>query len=75
VTGLVIGKWQQNPHPLTDHQKICHSDPYCCAKFGACGLLVKWVKYDQFFLFMSFLENSPTGQTHQQIFMLDIQAT
>jgi len=33
----------QNPHPLTDHQKICKKfvaidyvgDPYGCAKFGA----------------------------------------
>ena len=45
ATGFVNGRWQfstpppQNPHPLTDHQKIVASDyvgdPYGCAKFGA----------------------------------------
>jgi len=43
-TGLVDGRWQfstpQNPHPLTNHQKIFGTDNYVgnprgCAKFGA----------------------------------------
>jgi len=44
----------QNPHPLTDHQKIVVTDGYLVgpnarAKYGAnpsMGLLGKWVKYN-----------------------------
>ena len=71
----------QNPHPLTDHQKIVVSDyigePYGCAKLGANlstgGLLGKWVKYNKSFiyLFIPFFMNSPTGQTRRRIFTLD----
>ena len=54
ATGLVNGRWQfstsppQNPHPLTDHQKLVASDyvgdPYGCGKFGAKPqkLLKRW---------------------------------
>ena len=49
--------------PLIDHQKIGTGDyiggPYDCAKFGAnpsMGLLGKWVKYNEFFLFNLFYE-------------------
>ena len=46
VNGDWLCQWEmaifdppQNPHPLTDHQKIVASDyvgdPYGCAKFGA----------------------------------------
>ena len=45
----------QNPHPLTDHQKIVRGDyvggPYNCAKnwckFVRGGLLGKWVKHNE----------------------------
>jgi len=42
----------QNPHPLTDHQKIWYRwlFPYGCAKFGAnppIEALGKWVKYNK----------------------------
>jgi len=53
----------QNPHPLTNHNKIVRGDyvggPYDCAKFGAklsMGLLSKLVKYNETFgLFIPFL--------------------
>ena len=53
----------QNPHPLTNHNKIVTGDyvggPYDCAKFGAklsMGLLSKLVKYNETFgLFIPFL--------------------
>jgi len=54
---MVIFDHPQNPHPLTDHQKIGTGDyvggPYGHDKFGANrGLLGKWVKYNEFFLFI-----------------------
>jgi len=63
----------QYPHPLTDHQKFVTGDyvgdPYGCGKFGANpsmvhgGLLGKWVKYNEFYLFIS--------RTHLQVRPVD----
>jgi len=51
-------------------------DPYPSNKFGANplmegGLLRKCINYIQFLLFISSFGNSPTGQTGQQIFVLN----
>jgi len=39
------------------------------------GLLGKWVKYNDIFIYLyllvHFFGNSPTGQTHRRIFTLD----
>jgi len=62
ATGFVNGRWQfstppQNPHPLTDHQKIWYRWlrrrplrlwQVWCKSFDG-GLLGKWVKYNEFF--------------------------
>jgi len=68
---------------LTDHQKIVASDyvgdPYGCAKFGLGktvpgGLLGKWVKYNENFIYLFipfYFMNSPKGQTRRRIFTLD----
>ena len=67
----------QNPHPLTDHQKIWYRwlFPYGCAKFGAnppTEALGKWVKYNKFKKNVyTLFGNSPTDQTHQWIITLD----
>ena len=72
----------QNPHPLTDHQKICclwlSRRPLrlcrisCKSVHG--GPLGKWVKYNEKSFFVIYLYpffmNSPTGQT-RRIFTLD----
>ena len=72
----------KKPHPLAEHQKICYRwlrrwhlrlcQTWCKSVYG--GLLSTWVKYNEFFLsylFISFFENSPTGQTRRRIFTLD----
>ena len=71
----------QNPHPLTDHQKIWHRwlhlrplrlrQIWYKSVDGA--LLGKWVKYNEifFYLFIPFFINLPTGQTRRRIFTLD----
>jgi len=78
------GRWQfstppQNPHPLTDHQKIGTGD-YSAAptavpnlvQIRRWGLLRKWVKYNEFFLFrpILFFINLTTGQIRRRIFTL-----
>jgi len=70
----------QNPHPLTDHQKIRTGD-YSAAptavpnlvQIRRWGLLRKWVKYNEFFLFrpVLFVINlHTTGQIRRRIFTL-----
>jgi len=54
----------QNPHHLTNHQKIGTGNyvgsPYGCAKFVANppmgGLLSKWVKYNENFFIYTFFQ-------------------
>jgi len=76
ATGFVNRKGQfSTPHRIDTPQPITKkfvtddyvSDPYGCAKLGAYpstgGLLGTWVKYNQNYLYLYFLGNSPTGQT------------
>ena len=66
ATGFVNGIYQFSTHRI--HTPV--GGPYGCAKFGAnllLGVLGKWVKYNDFYLFLFFIYtfslNSPTGQT------------
>jgi len=71
----------QNPHALTDHQKISYrwlrrrplQLGQIWLQIRPRGRLGKWVKYNKYFiyLFIPIFGNSPTGQTRQRIFTLD----